>query len=167
VAELRESLVLGIDPGTRVVGYGAVETTPAGFACVSAGVLRCTLSHAVPERLGELGAGLERLLEDLRPGVVVIEEAFAARNVQSALRIGEGRGVAPSCAARFGSRIVQVPPAVAKKALVGNGGAHKEQVALMVARLLGLRQPPKPLDVTDALALALTYLTRPAAIRSL
>ena len=163
---IREGLVLGIDPGTRVVGYGAVETTSAGFACVSAGVLRCTSSRSVPERLGELGAGLERLLEDLRPGVVVVEEAFAARNVQSALRIGEGRGVALACAARFGSRVVQLPPAVAKKALVGNGGAHKQQVAAMVARVLGLRAPPEPLDVTDALALALTYLTRPTALRS-
>ena len=163
---MRESLVLGIDPGTLVIGYGAVESTPTGLTCISAGVLRCTSSRTVPERLGELGAGLDRLLAELRPGVVVVEEAFAARNVQSALRIGEGRGVALACATRSGARVVQVPPAVAKKALVGNGGAHKSQVAAMVARVLGLEEPPEPLDVTDALALALTYWMRPARLRS-
>jgi crossover junction endodeoxyribonuclease RuvC len=166
VGGLREALVLGIDPGTRVVGYGAVEVTAAGPRCVSAGVLKPRLTLSVPERLGQIGAGLERLLHELQPGVVVIEEAFAARNIQSALRIGEGRGVALACAARLGAKIVQVPPAVAKKALVGHGAADKTQVAAMVARVLCLQRPPEPLDVTDALALALTYVTRPTALET-
>ena len=155
------TLVLGIDPGTRVVGYGAVRLGGRRPRCVAAGVLR-PRALAVPERLGEIAVALERLLEELAPQVVVIEEAFAARNVQSALRIGEGRGVALAIAARFGARIVQVPPAVAKKAIVGHGGAAKEQVAAMVARILGLSAPPEPADVTDALALALTFAMRPA-----
>jgi len=167
VSALRETLVLGIDPGTRVVGYGAVEVTSNGPRCVSAGVLRCVLSDPVPQRLGQLGAGLDRLLAELRPGVVVVEEAFVARNIQSALRIGEGRGVVLACASRLGSQVIQVPPAVAKKALVGHGGAHKSQVAEMVARVLRLERPPEPLDVTDALALALTYITRPTALERL
>jgi crossover junction endodeoxyribonuclease RuvC len=166
MGDLRDSLVLGIDPGTRVVGYGAVEVAAAGPRCVSAGVLQCRASLAVPERLGQISAGLERLMAELRPGVVVVEEAFAARNVQSALRIGEGRGVVLACATRLGARVVQVPPAVAKKALVGHGGAHKTQVAEMVARVLRLERPPEPLDVTDALALALTYVTRPTALET-
>ncbi len=166
VSGLRETRVLGIDPGTRVVGYGAVEDTPAGPRCVAAGVLKSSASRPVPERLGQIGAGLDRLLDELRPGVVVVEEAFAARNVQSALRLGEGRGVVLACAARLGAKIVQVPPAVAKKAVVGHGGAHKTQVAEMVARLLDLERPPEPLDVTDALALALTYIMRPTVFES-
>jgi crossover junction endodeoxyribonuclease RuvC len=92
--------------------------------------------------------------------LVVVEEAFASRNVQSALRIGEGRGVVLACAAAAGIRIEQVPPAVAKKALVGYGAAHKTQVAAMVARTLNLATPPEPLDATDALALALTHVVR-------
>jgi crossover junction endodeoxyribonuclease RuvC len=158
-------LVLGIDPGTRVVGYGAVRLGGRRPRCIAAGVLRAR-AGPVPERLGEIAAGLERLLLELAPQVVVVEEAFAARNVQSALRIGEGRGVALAVAARFGARIVQLPPAVAKKAVVGHGGAAKEQVAAMVARLLGLAAPPEPADVTDALALALTYLARPAGVHA-
>jgi crossover junction endodeoxyribonuclease RuvC len=114
----------------------------------------------VPERLGEIRVALDRLFAQYRPAVVVVEEAFAAYNVQSALRIGEGRGVVLACAIACGARVVQYPPAVAKKSIVGHGGAHKTQVARMVARLLGLAEPPKPLDATDALALALTHVVR-------
>jgi len=76
------------------------------------------------------------------------------------LRIGEGRGVIIACAVTAGCEVVQYPPAVAKKTLVGNGGAHKSQVAGMVCRLLGLAEPPQPLDATDALSLALTHVLR-------
>jgi crossover junction endodeoxyribonuclease RuvC len=92
----------------------------------------------------------------------VVEQAFAARNVQSALRIGEGRGVVLACAAATGARIEQFAPAVAKKALVGHGAADKTQVARMVGEVLGLVEPPKPLDATDALALALALVQRRA-----
>jgi len=112
----------------------------------------------VPQRLGVLSQEFDRILERLRPGVVVLEEAFAARNVQSALRIGEGRGMLLAAAARFGAEVVQFPPAVAKKSVAGNGRASKEQVASMVARALGLAEVPTPLDATDALALALAHV---------
>jgi crossover junction endodeoxyribonuclease RuvC len=159
---VRRGFVLGVDPGTRVVGFGAVRQTPEGPRLVGAGVLRPTASADVPRRLAEIRAGLDRLLVELRPEVVVVEQAFASRNVQSALRIGEGRGVVLSSAAAAGARVVQVAPAAAKKALVGNGQAHKSQVAAMAARMLGLERPPEPLDATDALALALTHLVRGA-----
>jgi crossover junction endodeoxyribonuclease RuvC len=89
-----------------------------------------------------------------------VEQAFAARNVQSALRIGEGRGVVLSSAACSGAEVVQFPPASARKTLLGNGSAGKLQVAQMVATLLDLPEPPRPLDLTDALALALAYVQR-------
>lgn len=159
-APVRRGFVLGVDPGTRVVGFGAVRLTADGPQLVGAGVLRPSASADVPVRLAEIRAALDRLLGELRPEVVVVEQAFAARNVQSALRIGEGRGVVLSCAAAAGAQVVQVAPAAAKKALVGNGQAHKSQVAAMVARMLGLQRPPEPLDATDALALALTHVVR-------
>jgi crossover junction endodeoxyribonuclease RuvC len=86
--------------------------------------------------------------------------AFMARNVQSALRMGEGRGVVLACAAAVGAEVVQLAPAVAKKALVGHGAADKTQVARMVARVLGVAEIDLPLDATDALALALAHLQR-------
>jgi len=156
----RRGFVLGIDPGTRVVGFAAVRLTEAGPRLVGAGVLRPSASSDVARRLAEIRAGLDRLLAELRPEVVVVEQAFAARNVQSALRIGEGRGVVLSAAAARGAQVVQVAPAEAKKALVGNGQAHKTQVAAMAARLLGLERAPEPLDASDALALALTHILR-------
>jgi crossover junction endodeoxyribonuclease RuvC len=154
------AVVLGIDPGTRVVGWGAVRQGPAGLELVAADVLRLQASLDLPQRLGLLRNGLDRLIAELRPAVVVVEEAFAARNPQSALRIGEGRGVVIACASVAGCAVQQYPPAVPKKTLVGNGAAHKTQVAFMVARLLGLAEPPRPLDATDALSLALTHAMR-------
>jgi crossover junction endodeoxyribonuclease RuvC len=153
-------IVLGIDPGTRIVGYGAVVARERGPRLFGAGVLKPEAGLDVPARLGAILREFEALLEEVRPDVVVVEQAFASRNLQSALRIGEGRGVILAAAARFGARIVQFPPAVAKKALVGNGAAHKTQVAAMVAAALGLTQVPEPLDATDALALALAHVTR-------
>jgi crossover junction endodeoxyribonuclease RuvC len=162
---LRERVVLGVDPGTRVVGYGAVGISARGPVFLGAGVIRTRADHTGPQRLGTIRTELDRILADLRPGWVVVEEAFAHRNVQSALRIGEGRGVVLSCAAAAGISIEQMPPAVAKKALVGFGAAHKTQVASMVARMLGLAHAPQPLDATDALALALTHVLRRNAVK--
>lgn len=156
-------IVLGIDPGTRVVGWGAVRVGPRGATFIAAGIVRADERLELPQRLGLIRAGLDRILSEFHPHSVAIEEAFANRNVQSALRIGEGRGVALSCAVAAGALVFQYPPAVAKKALVGHGGAHKTQVAAMVARLLGLEHPPEPLDATDALALALTHVLRATA----
>ena len=153
-------IVLGIDPGTRVVGYGAVVANARGPRLFGAGVLEPGARLDVPARLSVILAEFEQLLEEVRPDVVVVEQAFAARNLQSALRIGEGRGVILAAAARYGSRIVQFAPAVAKKALVGHGAAAKPQVAAMVAATLKLASPPEPLDATDALALALAHVLR-------
>jgi crossover junction endodeoxyribonuclease RuvC len=155
-------IVLGIDPGTRIVGYGAVVANGRGPKLFGAGVLEPGARLDVPSRLAVILAEFEQLLQEVRPDVVVVEQAFAARNLQSALRIGEGRGVVLACAAATGARIEQFAPAVAKKSLVGNGAADKTQVARMVGEVLGLAEPPKPLDATDALALALALLQRRA-----
>lgn len=125
----------------------------------AAGVLRANSSD-VPTRLGVLRVELDLLFQRLKPTVIVVEQAFAARNVQSALRIGEGRGVVLGCAAATGARIVQFAPAVAKKALAGHGTADKSQVARMVEEILGAKSKGLPLDASDALALALAYTTR-------
>lgn len=152
------TVVLGIDPGTILVGYGVVEVGPRAPRFVDAGVVRAHRRAAVPERLGEIQREVALLLDRFRPSVVVVERAFAARNVLSALRIGEGRGVILACAASFGAEVVEMPPASAKKAVVGHGAASKVQVARMAAAALGLRHPPRPLDATDALALALAHI---------
>jgi crossover junction endodeoxyribonuclease RuvC len=155
----RLEIVVGIDPGTRVLGYGAVVVGARGPRFFAAGVVRAKLGD-VPARLGQIRAELDLLFQRLKPTVIVVEQAFAARNVQSALRIGEGRGVVLGCASATGARIVQFAPAVAKKALVGSGAADKSQVARMVEQMLGPKSKGLPLDASDALALALAYTSR-------
>lgn len=156
------SVLFGIDPGTRVLGWGAIRIGARGSTpCfLGADVVRTPAAASLPERLGFLRDAIDRLLGDHRPDVVIVEEAFASKNVQTALRIGEGRGVVLSCAVAAGCKIVQYPPAVAKKALTGNGQAHKSQVAAMVVRLLQLSRAPEPLDATDALSLAVAHALR-------
>lgn len=154
----RGTIVLGVDPGTILVGFGAIEVTAHGPRFLDAGVVRPDRRAGVPQRLGEIQRQITVLLERLRPAVVVVERAFAARNVQSALRIGEGRGVILACAASFGAEVVEIAPASAKKAVVGHGGADKVQVAKMAAAALSLTEPPRPLDASDALALALAHI---------
>lgn len=160
----RWPIVLGIDPGTLVVGYGAVVAREPRPRLLAAGVLRAQRASSVPERLGWIQREIAKILELVRPTVVVVEQAFASRNPQSALRVGEGRGVVLACASSFGAAVVQYPPAVAKRAVVGNGCADKEQVGAMVREILGVSELPGSLDTSDALALALTYLIRGTGI---
>jgi crossover junction endodeoxyribonuclease RuvC len=159
-------IVLGIDPGTLVVGFAAIEVGVGGPRFLEAGVIRTDRRSAAPERLGEILRLITALIARIRPTAVVVERAFAARNVQSALRIGEGRGVILACAASFGAHVFEIAPASAKKAVVGHGGAGKIQVARMAAAQLGLAEPPRPLDASDALALALAHVTHKLFVRS-
>jgi crossover junction endodeoxyribonuclease RuvC len=161
----RWPIILGVDPGTRVVGYGAIVARERGPRLLAAGTVTPPAKQSVPERLGFIQAELLRLIAQIRPTVVVVEQAFAARNVQSALRIGEGRGVVLACAAASGAVVVQFAPAVAKRSIAGHGAADKQQVSAMVSQILGLASPLPTVDASDALALALTYLQRSALER--
>ena len=158
----RPEVVLGIDPGTQVVGYGAVARRGSQCALLAAGVLRAPTRASIATRLGALRQSLDELLGKLAPDVVVVEKAFAHQNIASALRIGEGRGVALSSAAAFGARVQEFTPAEVKKSLTGNGGADKGIVARCVALELGDEASLRDLqhDATDGLALALTWIRR-------
>lgn len=153
-------IVLGIDPGTRVLGYGALVVAPEGPRLVACGVLRADARDTIAARLSRFAAELELLMARLRPAVVVIEGVFAAQNVRSALRIGEARGAVLAVAGRSAAQVIEIAPAAAKKALLGHGAASKPQVAAMVARLLGLATIDAPADATDALSLALAHVAR-------
>jgi crossover junction endodeoxyribonuclease RuvC len=152
-------VILGLDPGTRVVGFGAVVVADGGPRLLVCGAIDAGSRGAVPERLARIARDVRLLLARLRPAAVVVEKAFHAVNAQSALRIGEGRGVILAAAAEHGCRIVEYPPAVAKKALC-HGGASKAQIRAMVATVLKLAVHPEPDDASDALALALTHVHR-------
>jgi crossover junction endodeoxyribonuclease RuvC len=160
--------ILGIDPGSLRLGYGVVECTAArgsAVAYVECGVISASPRDARSVRLGEIGRGLRDLIEELRPDVVAMEEAFYGVNVQSTLALGEARGVALFLAADYGLVVTGYPPATVKKTVVGHGRATKEQVGYLVRALLSLRRTPVP-DAADALAIAICHARcRPLAPR--
>lgn len=155
--------VLGIDPGTAVTGYGVVETGNGGAGpgrLIECGVIRFAARIPLPRRLHELHAGIAGLIDRHRPDVLALENAFYHKNVRTTLVLGHARGVVLLAAQQAGLTIAEYPPATVKKTVAGAGAAHKSQVAAMVARLLRLRQAPKPADAADGVAVALTHLLR-------
>ncbi len=151
---------MGIDPGTRVVGYGVVDLVGNQMRPVTHGVIRADMTKDYGARLRSIHDGLAQVIAQHRPDQVAIEEAFYGKNAASALRMGEGRGVAILAAALHDCPLFQYTPAEVKKAVVGNGRAHKEQIQEMVRLLLGLPELPEPEDAADALAVAICHCNR-------
>ncbi len=154
--------VFGIDCGTEVTGYGVVETSEAGrehrIVCNAMGGIRLPKSESLPQRLEHVFRELTAQLERWRPDVVAVEEVFYSVNAKSALKLGQVRGVALLAAARLGLAVAEYAPLRIKSSVVGYGLAQKEQVQFMVARLLGLPEPPQPADAADALAIAICHI---------
>ena len=151
--------VLGIDPGSIVVGYGVVETGADHFArLVECGVLRTDTGTSLPRRLRTIHDGLSELISRHRPDCMAVEDIFYGKNPRSSAVLGHARGVILLSAARVDLPIAEYSPAAVKKAVVGRGAALKPQVAYMVAQLLRLADPPTPADAADGVAVALTHL---------
>ena len=152
-------LLLGVDPGTQVLGWGVVtlEKIPRFVAC---GVIRAKRSISPPERLARMAKGLAEVIGEHRPDLAAVEKAFFGKSAVAAFRIGEARGVVLAELARAGVPVEEVTPAEVKRAVVGKGSAHKRQVQRMVAAVLGLAEPPGPLDASDALAIAVSVAHR-------
>lgn len=156
---------LGIDPGSRVTGWGVVAREAGGFRRVACGAVRLE-GTAVPARLARLLAACRTLLDTWMPDVVVVERNFVAHNVQSAFRLGEARGVVLAAAAAAGRPVHEYTPATVKLAAVGHGRADKETVTRGVVALLRLAERP-PVDAADALALALCHLQQAPLLAAL
>ncbi len=148
---------LGIDPGSRVTGWGVVERAGATYRRLASGVVRLDASEALAGRLANLHAECLALVETWRPDTIVLERNFVAQNVQSAFRLGEVRGVVLAAAAARGRCVHEYAPATVKLAAVGHGRADKDTVIRGVVALLRLDARPTA-DAADALALALCHL---------
>lgn len=152
-------IVLGVDPGTQVTGYGVIRGDSGNNAAlIECGVIRTTATDPLPTRLREIHDGLSELLQRHAPDVMSIEDVFYARNVRTTVVLGHARGVILLAAAQRGIRVHEMTPKEIKKAVSGTGGATKEQVQFMVTRLLRLKSAPKPADAADGVAAALGFL---------
>ena len=160
---MRSVITLGIDPGTAVCGFGVVELRDGGLRLVDAGCVRTDARADDGGRLAQLHVTLRDLIAEHRPERVGIERLFFQRNVQTAMAVGQARGVALLAAAQFGLPIDEPTPNEVKQAVCGNGAADKSQVATMVARLLNVTLDGVPDDATDALAVAIGCAYRAAA----
>lgn len=152
-------IVLGVDPGTQVTGYGVLSgNTASAMTLVECGVIRTQARDPLPARLREIHDGISDVLARHRPDVLSIEDVFYARNVKTTVTLGHARGVILLAAEQRNVRVHEITPAEIKKAVTGAGAATKEQVQFMITRLLRLKSAPQPSDASDGVAAALGYV---------
>ena len=147
--------ILGIDPGTGILGFGVIDFDKQKSKLVTAGVIRTPAHTPLENRLLEIYDGLSEIISETRPQVMSIEKLFFARNVTTAISVSHARGVAMLTARQANLRICEYTPLQIKQALTGYGKADKKQVQEMVRLHLNLKEAPKPDDCADALAAAI------------
>jgi crossover junction endodeoxyribonuclease RuvC len=151
-------IILGVDPGTAVTGYGVVARAGDGaVSLVECGVIRTAASSALPQRLKEIYQGIAEVIARHEPDAVAVEGVFYSKNVRTTVVLGHARGAILLAATLSDIPVAEYAPAEIKAAVVGTGRATKEQVQFMVQRLLHLREPPRPADAADGVAVALTH----------
>jgi len=149
------NLILGIDPGTRITGYGVIELLPSSLKPIDFGCIRPPPNLALPERYKILFEGIESLIAQHSLTAIAVESQFVLKNVQSAIKLGMAKGMVFLAAARHNIPVYEYAPKKAKQAVVGTGNASKYQVQKMIQSLLRLPELPEPEDAADALALAI------------
>ncbi len=153
-------IILGVDPGTLVTGYGVLEVEGTSVTVLDFDVIVNRNERSMPIRLKEIYSRLCGVIAKYHPDEFAIETAFYGKNAQSALKLGHARGVSMLAAVNYEIPTSEYSPREVKKAVVGNGAASKEQVKYMVKSLLNLRDTPRLFDATDALAVALCHYQR-------
>jgi len=149
--------IIGIDPGTGILGFGVVEVTKSGFKMIDAGVITTPAHTPHDERLEDIYNGLTEIMSATKPDACSIERLFFTNNVTTAMSVAEARGVAILVARQHGIPVSEYTPPQIKQTLTGYGKADKKQVQEMVRLQLKLKDVPKPDDCADALAAAITH----------
>ena len=153
--------ILGIDVGTQIAGYSVIEIAGGKLKPLPYGEIKATSKKlAFPERLKKIYDGLTIVIQEYKPTEAVVEELFYGKNIKSAIKIGEGRGIAILCAANANIPVTEYAATVVKKSVTGMGNATKMQVQEMVKNILGLSEIPKPADAADAIAIAICHCHR-------
>ena len=150
-------IILGIDPGTVISGFGLVDYDGFKFRAIDYGCIRPPPKYSLPDRYLVIYDSVYALLEDHCPDALVVETQYVRHNVQSAIKLGMARGAVLIAGAKKKVPIHEYAPTKAKLAVVGNGRASKQQVQSMVQHILHLPEPPNPEDAADALALAICH----------
>lgn len=148
-------IILGIDPGYAIVGYGVVDTN--GMKPISYGAIRTEAGIPIEERLSEIYDNMTELLRTFRPDHVAIEKLYFNTNEKTAINVSQARGVIVLACVKCGVKVHEYTPLQVKMSVVGYGRAEKSQIMDMTKRLLGLRKTPRPDDAADALAIALCH----------
>lgn len=151
------NIILGIDPGTQVTGFGLIEIKEGKRIPLNFGCIRPSAKLEIPERFLFIFNGMEELIERYAPTSIAVETQFVYKNVHAAMKLGMARGIVLLAGAKKKIPIFEYAPRKAKLAVVGNGSASKEQVQKMIQLLLELKELPEPEDAADALALALCH----------
>lgn len=151
-------IILGIDPGYAIVGYGVIEKDQKGKnRVIDYGVIETPKEEGFPTRLAIIADGIKALIAKFKPDAVAIEELFFNQNITTGIAVAEARGVILCTAVQECGEIFEYTPLQIKQAITGNGRAEKKQVQYMTVAILGLKSTPKPDDAADALAVALTH----------
>jgi crossover junction endodeoxyribonuclease RuvC len=149
--------IIGIDPGTGILGFGVIDASKSGFKLVDAGVIKTPPHTPLDERLEEIFDSLTTIIADTKPEAMSIEKLFFAQNVTTAISVSHARGVVMLCGKKAKLTLAEYTPLQIKQTLTGYGRADKKQMQEMVRMHLGLVEVPKPDDAADALATAITH----------
>ncbi|MBD3185169.1 crossover junction endodeoxyribonuclease RuvC [Candidatus Poribacteria bacterium] len=153
-------IVLGVDPGTAITGYGLVSDSSDGsLHQIDYGVIRTKAKTPYPQRVKKIHEGINSLIDEYKPDVVAIEELFFNKNISTAMLVAQARGVVILTSAIAELELREYTPIQVKQAVTGYGRADKAQIQQMIKVLLGLSEIPKPDDAADALALAICHLS--------
>lgn len=153
----KSKTILGIDPGTNILGFGVIRVDRRGPQYVDMGVFDLRKIKDPFEKLANIFAGVNELIEVHHPDALAVESPFYGKNAQVILKLGRAQGAAITAAVMHGIEVAEYAPRKAKIAICGNGAASKEQVSMMIQKTLKVELDPKYLDATDALAIALCH----------
>ena len=153
-------IILGIDPGLRVTGFGILSTKNDKTEVIDYGVIEPNNKETLSKRLYTIYTDIEELIKVFSPNILAIEDIFYGRNIKSAFYLGQARGIAMMCAAKHNMPVFEYSAKKVKQAITGNGNADKTQLQYMIKQIFNLKHLPTPLDASDAIGIALCHINQ-------
>ncbi len=155
--KMAEQIIVGIDPGTNILGYGVIKVNGSQISLLEVGILHMQKEPDAYKKLRTIYSSVDKLVKQFKPAALAIEAPFFGKNVQSMLKLGRAQGVAIAAAVSNDVSVEEFSPRKIKQSITGNGNATKEQVSAMICRMLKLNEAPAFFDESDALAVAICY----------